>query len=410
LALTERDGVLTLPALYSGLNEMIALDDSFIKGIGFDLADSQFEVCRRVEAQLNTLRESSGSDGTGLQGALSELARAFAPLSDPHLMASVSPPFEFDFDDLTREDPAYQVYMMVPAEYVSGWSGIVKALLVNAMLSKARKPQAPRQVWLLDEAAQACQNFPLLTQLFTYGAGIGITPWAVFQSLDQLKLVSPSAETIIPASAQLKIFFAIRELSSATTISRMIGTETLRYDDDLKQARARHARRQAVWDMLNGADPMEATMRAAHQAKAQAHRTSQSRQLMTEAEVMALPQDKMLLFTDAVPHVILADRRPYWTVRWMASKYHPNPFHPPLDRVRVQTWLGPRTRWVCKAPVEPAFADYPQYADGFRSRITKERPTSCPNPSPPATPTSPVAASAPMPAQETTSDPSNETP
>lgn len=47
------------------------------------------------------------------------------------------------------------------------------------------------------------------------------------------------------------------------------------------------------------------------QAKAQAHRTSQSRQLMTEPEVMALPQDKMLLFTDAVPHVIVAVRRAY---------------------------------------------------------------------------------------------------
>lgn len=44
---------------------------------------------------------------------------------------------------------------------------------------------------------------------------------------------------------------------------------------------------------------------------------------------------------------------------WTAGTYHPNPFHPPLVRVRVQTWLGPRTRWVIKAPVEKAFADYP---------------------------------------------------
>ena len=396
LALVERDGVLTLPALYTAINQMVAGGEAWLKGAGFDLADSQFEIARRIEAEIHGARNA---DSRELISILGELTRAFAPLSDPNLMASVSPPFDFDLADLTRSDQAYQVYLMVPAEYTKAWSGITKAILVNAMLYKARAPQAPRQVWILDEAAQACQGFTLLTQLYTYGAGIGITPLAVFQSTDQMKLVSPGAETIIPASAQLKIYFALRELGSATTVSRMMGTQTLRYDDALQQGRASHARRQAMWDIVNGADPIEAGMRASHQTQASVHRSSQRRDLMSPAEVMSLAGDKMLLFVDGVEFPILADRRPYWTVPWMAGRYHPNPYHPPLDRVTVQTRWSRRTRWVNVDPVPEAFAHYPQYANGFWSHITKEKPTSCPtaSPLPPADPIFPERASLPTP-------------
>lgn len=290
-------------------------------------------------------------------------------------MASVSPPFDFSLEELTSDHQATQFYMMVPAEYVSAWSGVTKAMLVNAMLYKSRAPLAPRQVWLLDEAAQACKGMELLTQLYTYGAGIGITPFSVFQSWDQLKLISPGAETIIPASAQLKIMFALRELSSATTVSRMMGTQSLAYDDGLQQSRASHAKKQAIFDILNGADPVEASLRARHQAHSAVHKSVQSRDLMTPSEVMGLPGDKMLLFMDGLSHPVLADRKPYWTVPWMAGRYHPNPYHPPSDRVVVQTRFGKRTRWVCQGPVPSEFAHLPQYADGQWSFIAKRKPT-----------------------------------
>lgn len=397
LALVERDGVLTLPALYAALNQLVAGGKTWLKGVGFDLAESRFEQARRVEAEIH--QAHSGTDGGGFRGITGELMKAIAPLSDPRLMASVSPPFDFDLADLTRDDQAYQVYLMVPAEYLKAWGGVIKAALVNAMLYKARAPQAPRQVWILDEAAQACQGFPLLTQLFTYGAGIGITPVAVFQSSDQLKLVSPGAETIIPASAQLKIYFALRELGSATQVSRMMGRQSLHYDDTLQQSRAAHARKQAFWDIMNGADPVEAGMRAGQQARAEAHRSLQSRDLMMPSEVLGLAGDKMLLFVDGVANVILADRRPYWRVPWMAGRFHPNPYHPPLDRVQVKTFWGMRRRWVVEEPVPSEFAHYPQYASGLWSRISKERPRPCPksSPSPAASPIFPERASLPAP-------------
>lgn len=45
----------------------------------------------------------------------------------------------------------------------------------------------------------------------------------------------------------------------------------------------------------------------------------------------------------------------------MAGMYHPNPYHPPMDSVRVKTRLGMSTRRIIRAEVPPRYAHLMQY-------------------------------------------------
>ena len=364
LTLVRLNGVLTLPDLYGALN-LIPGGGAAWLDFAFEMADSGFPLSVRMEEEIAASRHESGD---GFKSILGESFKAIAPLSDPVLMDSVSPPYDFSMAQLCDPARAHQVYLMPPAEFVAAWAPVIKAIFVAGMIYKSRAPHAPRQTWMLDECAQL-GGFPLVTRLFTYGAGIGIRPFAVFQSIDQMRAVGPGAETIIPGSAACRLFFAIRDLDSATAISRMLGAQTLAYDDPVLQARARHAKHQALQSLIAGGDPLAAGLNYAHHAREAAHRSKQHRALRTPDEVLNTPSDRLYLFADGLRHPVYAERQPYYAQRFMAGRYHPNPYHPPADRVRVKLAVGTGTRRVIREAVPARYAGYPQYRGGLWSRI-----------------------------------------
>lgn len=245
---------------------------------------------------------------------------------------------------------------------------MIKALFVAGMIYKARKPEAPQQTWIIDECAQL-GKFPLIIKLYSYGAGIGIRSLTVWQSRFQMKALGQDAENIIPSSAAMQIYFAIRDLETARTLSTMIGTQTLSFDHAQQQAQARHAKRQAVYSLLNGEDVLAAGLNYIHHNRASQMRTEQQRLLCTPDEVLNTAQDKAYIFTDALPKSLSADRKPYYEQRFMAGRHHPNPYHPPLDWVLVKTSFGKKRRAVLREPVPAQYAQYPQYRDGSWSYI-----------------------------------------
>ncbi len=358
---TKLDGVLTYPALYDTINLIPTNNDAWLD-FAYEMHTCGYPLSKRIEEEIAMARESRG-DGGGFQGILGELFRAFSALSDPILMESLSPPFDFSFGDLCKGDLRYQVYLMPPAEYVSAWAPVLKSMFVAGMIHKSRAPQAPRQTWVLDECAQL-GGFPLVTKLFTYGAGIGIRPVAVFQSTKQMEDIGPNAETIITSSAALRLYFAVRDIGTAHSISQMLGAQTLEYDDEHSQAAARFAKNQAIQSMLNGDDPLAAALNYRHQSESAQRSSKMHRMLRTPDEVLNTPEDKMYVFLDGLGAPIYATRKPYFEQRFMAGRFHPNPYHPPLNRVRVKTLLGHKWRNVREEPVPANFSHYPQYRDG----------------------------------------------
>ncbi len=363
LTITKMDGVLTMPRLYEFINLIPGNSEEWLN-FAFEMHESGFPIARSVEEEIAASR---GSDGGGFRGILGEVMKSVAPLSDPMLMTSVSPPFTASMADLCGNDPM-QLFLMPPAEFVEAWSVIIKALFVAGMIYKSRAPQAPPQTWILDECAQL-GTFPLVTRIFTYGAGIGIRPQAVYQSLAQAKATGPDAQNIIPASAAVQIYFGVRDYGTAQHLSNMLGVQTLEFDQDLQRQAADLARKQAVQAILGGDDPFSAGLEYAHHKKASQHRTKQSRNLRTSDEILNMPGDTAYVFADGLSGAIEAERKPHFEHRAMAGRYLPNPYHPPLDKVRVKTRFGHSSLRVIKERVGAQSAHYPQYADGYWTRL-----------------------------------------
>ena len=363
---TKLDGILTFPALYKTINLIPTNNDAWLD-FAYEMHVSGYPLSQRIEEEIAMAR-NSGGDGGGFQGILGELFRAFTALSDPVLMDSLSPPYDFSFADLCEGNERYQVYLMPPAEYISPWASVIKAMFVAGMLYKSRAPQAPRQTWILDECAQL-GGFPLVTKLFTYGAGIGIRPVAVFQSQDQMRAIGPDAQSIITSSASLRMCFAIRDVGSAQSLSNVLGVQTLSYDDEHSQEQARYARKQAVHSMISGGDAMEAALAMRHHRQMTMQQSKMQRLTRTPDEILNMPDDRMFLFVDGVPAPIYAMRKPYWEQRFMAGRFHPNPYHPPLSSVRIKTLFGHKNRPVINEPVPARFARLKQYQSGMWSYV-----------------------------------------
>ena len=364
LTLVEINGVLTLPALYHAINLLVAGGDAWLD-FAFEMSESSFAIARRIEAEIASNRDDTSG---GYKGILGELTKAFSCLSDPALMDSVSPPFDFSLSQLCESDQTYNLYLMPPAEFAQAWAPVLKDLLVAGMIYKSRSPSAPRQTWVLDECAQL-GAFPLVVKLFTYGAGIGIRPWAIFQSSKQMKALGVDAEDIIMSSAALQSWFGIRDPETANKLSRMLGKETLSYVDEHRQEAARHAQRKAAGTLLSARNPVQAAMDLVHHARMASLPVLKERALRSEDELLGMLADKQVIFADGLSHPIWADRVAYYEQPFMAGRYHPNPYHPPSHAVRVRTRHGYAWRPVITEPVPRQFAHYPQYADGTWSRI-----------------------------------------
>ncbi|MBK6897489.1 MAG: type IV secretory system conjugative DNA transfer family protein [Alphaproteobacteria bacterium] len=360
LTLVEKHGTLTLPDLYHAVNLIPGAGEEWLD-FAYLMHTSAFPVAVRVEEEINRSRKDNAG---GFQGILGEVFKALSCLSDPVLMGSVSPPYDFDMDALTDLQQRWQVYLMPPAEFVDAWAPVIKAIFVSAMIYKSRAPSAPQQTWILDECAQL-NNFPLVVKLFTYGAGIGIRPWAVFQSTEQMNALGPNAKTIITSSAALQIYFALREIGSAKDVSTMLGTQTLEFNDTLQQGQSRLAKSRILQSLLTGEDPLGAGIAFGHYKQAEHHRSKQMRPLQTPDEVLNARPDAAFIFADALQHPVFAQRQPYYQQSFMAGRFHPNPYHPPADKVRVTLGFG-RTRWlsVKRESVPHRFAHYPQYVGG----------------------------------------------
>lgn len=364
LAIAEQDGVLTYPALYGAVNLLIAGGRGWLD-FAFEMSESRFEITRRIEQEIADARDDSSG---GWKGIMGEITRAFACLSDPVLLKSVSPPFDFSFADLCRSDQTYNVYLMPDANFVETWSAVIKSMFVAAQIYKSASPAAPRQTWVLDELGQL-GKFPLAVKAFTRDAGTGIRPWGVFQSVKQMRQLAPDGDAILPASAALQTWFGIRDEGTASHLSRMIGKETLRYEDKHAIANAHHAKQQMAQTMMRGGNPFQSASNLAHQVRLATIPKTISRSVRTPDEILGMPDNKMVVFADGLSNPIYADRKAYYDQPQMAGRYHPNPFFPPDTHVQVMTNRGPQWRPVITEPVPQALAHYPQYKDGYWSYI-----------------------------------------
>lgn len=364
LALVKVHGALTLPDLFRAVSVLPEGGQAWLD-VAYEMYASGIELCRSVEAEIHAAREDSSG---GFKGIIGELQKAVACLSDPLVRDAVSEPFDFSLSDLCDDAQAMQFYVMAPPEMVEAWAPVIKAIFTGAMVYKARRPASRRQTWVLDECAQL-KGFELVPKMFSYGAGIGIRPLAVFQTDAQMEALGRNARSIITASASIRSVFGVRDLESAKRTSDMLGVETLDTSNPAQQGRLRLEARTLLKSVLEGGDAFEVAPRLRHLLREVDLPGKQRRPLQTPDEILNLPRDRQVIFADHLPGAIYASRTPYWEQRFMAGRYHPNPYHPPADRVRVQGRFGATWRPVIVEKVPDHLAHYPQYRSGLWSRI-----------------------------------------
>lgn len=333
---------------------------------------SKFPSVRRTVGEMLAKQADAPKEFSAI------ISTAYASLSfldDQTLLASLENP-EFSLAALCAEGQPSSFFLNVPNEYLAIWSPLIKCFFASAMLYKSRKPHAPRITMLIDEAGQM-GNFNALLKAFTFGRGAGIRAWAFFQDLAQIKrnYGSDALQSFI-GSAQFRQFFGVRDYETAELISKMLGVETLEYVDPLQRERAKHGKFQALLGTLMGNDPFQSARDYKRFKTESEHRAKQTRRLMTPDEILAMPENRQIIFISGLNlRPIYAEKHAYYDRVDMAGKYLPNPYHPPVEYVRVMTAEGERLRCIVDEPVPTAIAHYPQYKSGRWSFVDGYRPS-----------------------------------
>lgn len=369
---SESEGNASFPALLRIINA-IEGDPPVWGQVLESMLCSPHDSVRRTAGEMLTKQQESPKEFGSIMGSI---YASLSFLNDPMLLDSLDGS-GFDLSVLVvSSGPASKVFLNIPAEFLSLWSPLVRVFFTVTMLLKGRRPDARRVTLVCDEAGQL-GRFDALLRAFTYGRGAGLRAWAIFQDIGQIErhYGRPALQGFL-GSAQMRQFFGVRDFDTARLVSDMLGTETLEYNDTLAQDRARKNRADLVTALLDGGDVMDIAANNAHLAFAESHRSQQARKLLTPDEVLALPEDKQVLFISGKNlRPILADKQPYFIRREMAGRYLPNPYHPPLDRVRIRTaW---RDKWapVITEEVPQKFASSAQYQSGSWAYVKGFKPT-----------------------------------
>lgn len=369
--LVEEQGHVDFAMLSRLINSIEGDTESWLN-VSETALESRFPSVRRTVGEMLAKQADAPKEFGAIMGTL---YAGLSFLDDPALLASLENP-SFSLAALCAEGRPSSFFLNVPHEYVSIWSPLLRCFFTSAMLYKSRKPDAPRITMLIDEAGQM-GNFPALLHAFTFGRGAGIRAWAFFQDLAQIKrnYGNDALQSFI-GSAQFRQFFGVRDYETAELISKMLGMETLEYVDPLQRERAKHGKIQALLGTLMGNDPAQAARDYKRYQNESEHRAKQTRRLMTPDEILAMPENRQIIFISGLNmRPIYAEKFAYYKRIEMTGKFLPNPYHPPVEYVRVMTDEGERLRCIAEEPVPPELAHYPQYKSGRWSYVDGYRPS-----------------------------------
>lgn len=331
---------------------------------------SRYEHVRSAAGEALYKMKEAPKEWSGIVG---EARKSLSFLDIPALFDGLKKP---DFSLSVLCERRCNVYLIIPPEYAGVLSPYIRLLCGVAMLYKQRRPDAPRLVALLDEIGQIGPA-PFVLRALTYGRGSGLQTQVIYQSFGQIaaQFGHEGAQTAISSCAVRQVF-GVRDLETAEKVSRMLGTQTLSFDDGLTQAAARTRKSHIVRQLMDGGDPFAAGLDYAQQERASINRTKQARPLLTPSEILGMPEDRQLLFVSGIGcPPVAAYRKPFFLHRELAGRFLPNPYHNERDGyVRVPGFFGPTWKRVITEPVPECFADYPQYQSGYWSYVEGYRP------------------------------------
>ena len=316
-------GSVTLPEVYAFLNIIESDPEQFESICLHEFKNFPSEDVQRLGGELVFKRKSAAGEFSGI---IATLFQYLGFLDDPAIQQCLS---GSDFSLSVLGERKAAIFLIIPIQYVEVWAGFLRVLITSAIAHK-QKILGQKVLILADESSQL-GRFDLLLKSVTLGRGFGQRTWTIWQDTGQIvRNYGQAGLTTFLGSSQVRQFYSIRDFETASLISKMLGDTTFFYDDPLKQAEAKKAKRHVIHSIFGGGnDPFQAAFDAAHFEKASNHQETIRRPLMTPDEILNMPDNKQILFISGIDcPPIYADRRPYFKEKIMKGAFSPSPFHP----------------------------------------------------------------------------------
>jgi type IV secretion system protein VirD4 len=362
----EHNECASLKRIYIYITMVESSPERFLELAGL-MRKSRFANVTAVAQEILT-KQQAPKEFTAIMGTLHN---AFAFMQEKAIADSLENP-ECNIEDIVQQggEPAMKLSLVIPAEYLDINAPLLRLIFTTLMLIKQRHPTAPTVLHLIDEAAQLGQ-FDALLKFYTFARGGGNKVWSFWQGVSQIERnFGREAISMMIGSSQVRQFFALRDIETAKIVSEMIGAETFRYDDHLKQADARNARMKALRGIIEGGDPIFSAYEAQIQHFKATYAEHMRRPVRAPDELLRMPSDEQVCFigeNDACLYPILMNKKPYYQTASMAGKYFPNPYHPPADKVLVRERTGDRWARVLEVDPPKAIRDWPQFQRGCKT-------------------------------------------
>lgn len=226
----------------------------------------------------------------------------------------------FGFRDLKKKPTT--VYLVLPTRYLSTCGKWFRLVLAAALDDLLREEKGLPVLALMDEFAQL-GRLAVVENAMGLAAGYGLQMWPVLQDLTQLQEHYPKRWETFLSSAEIQMFFAPRENTTAEYVSKLAGEDTVDVASSSSSDSTNSGR--GVFDNTSG--------------RSNSTSISQTqRRVYLPQEVRWLGQDKFLMFADRVDEVTEAIRKPYFEIDEFNGKaglsatrrhalYSPDPYY-----------------------------------------------------------------------------------
>jgi type IV secretion system protein VirD4 len=136
----------------------------------------------------------------------------------------------FSFRDLATSHVS--IYLVLPPDRIDScrrWLRLLVGCALNALISaRTRQGNAGERVLLLLDEFPTLGAMPPLERAVALARGYGVTCWMLAQDLAQLRALYPTAWSTFVANAGVVQAFGTNDVETATYLSEMLGTTTVR--------------------------------------------------------------------------------------------------------------------------------------------------------------------------------------
>jgi type IV secretion system protein VirD4 len=223
-------------------------------------------------------------------------------------LADVMSSSSFSFSDLVTG--RMTVYIIVPPDRLGVCRRWLRLMVASALEALIRTPGLPahRVLFLLDEFP-ALGPMPPIERAVSLARGYGGTCWLLAQDLSQLRALYPASWSTFIANAGVVQAFGTNDLETATYLSAMLGTATVRVPGTTRSERT------GPGALLHGRDARTSWSESEH-----------ARPLLSPDEVRRLPSDSALLLMPAADPLRVT-RPDYRRDLEFRHRFAPNPMH-----------------------------------------------------------------------------------